>query len=92
MNIRGCFNELPVTSSRKLPTPTSIKMSLTNFGFTCWGVGRTKTGDNETKNKKAKYETAKMNTRSIAFRSFQQPWSNEFPWVWHASRAAHRDD
>ena len=42
-----------------MPSPTSIKMSLTKFGFTCGGRGRTKTCDNETKNKKAKYDAYK---------------------------------
>ena len=44
-------------------------MSLSKFGFKCGGK-RTKTGDNETKNKNAKSKNAKMNTRSIAYDRF----------------------
>ena len=38
--------------------PLPFKMSLSKFGFKCGGK-RMKTGDNETKNKKAKYDAYK---------------------------------
>ena len=44
-------------------------MSLRKFGFKCGGK-RTKTDDNETKNKKAKSKNAKLNTRSIGYDRF----------------------
>ena len=63
-------------------------MSLSKFGFMCAGKGR-KTGDNETKNKKAKYNAYKERQNEYekhCVRSFQQPrawWGNECPWVQH---------
>ena len=60
-------------------------MSLSKFGFSCGGK-RTKTGDNETKNKKAKYDAFKGRQNEYEkhrIRSFQQPWCNEFLWVRH---------
>ena len=58
-------------------------MSLSKFGFKCGGK-RTKTGDNETKNKKAKSKNAKMNTRSIAtIVSTAMAWGNAFQSVRH---------
>ena len=55
---------------------TSIKMSLSKFGFTC-GVGKQETTcDNETKNKKAKYDAYKERQNEYEthrVRSFQQP-------------------
>ena len=58
-------------------------MSVSKFGFTCGGK-RTKTGDNETKNKKPKYDVYKERQNDYEkrhVRSFQQPWGNE--WVRH---------
>ena len=52
-------------------------MSLSKFGFKCGGKW-TKTGDNETKNKKAKSKNAKMNTRSIAFDPFNSDGAMHF--------------
>ena len=74
-------NELPVTS---------IKMILAKFGFACGGRGRTKTGHNETKNKKAKYDAYKdrqneYEKHRVSILSTAVDWSNEFSWV-------HRDD
>ena len=60
-------------------------MSLSKFGFMCAGKG-TKTGDNETKNKKPKYDVYKERQNEYEkrrVRSFQQPWGNEFQWVRH---------
>ena len=71
------FNELLVTSAR-------YHKVLITFGFKCGGK-QTKTGHNETKNKKAKSKNSKMNTRSIGYDPFNSHGAMNF-------HAAHRDD